>query len=70
VGQPRDGIPEASYATFENGIVELKRCKYDLQRTVDALRNLPLSQEILHQLTAILEQGGRRQGESTAEQRQ
>ena len=70
VGQPRDGIPEASFAIIENGIVELKRCIYDLRRTVGALRNLPINAEILHQLTAILEQGGRRQGESTAEQRQ
>ncbi|MBI2903514.1 MAG: metallophosphoesterase family protein [Candidatus Methylomirabilis oxyfera] len=59
VGQPRDGIPEAGYAVIENGIVELKRCKYDLRRTVDALMNLPLSRDILDGLIALLEQGGR-----------
>ena len=58
VGQPRDGSPEASYAIIEDGIVELKRSVYDLHRTVAALRNLPLSPEIIDQLVAILEQGG------------
>lgn len=58
VGQPRDGIPEASYAIIEDGIVELKRCKYDLRGTVDALRNLPLNPDIVQRLIAILEQGG------------
>ena len=58
VGQPRDGIREAGYAIIEDGIVELKRRKYDLRRTVDALRNLPLNPHIVTQLTVILEQGG------------
>lgn len=58
VGQPRDGSPEASYAIIEDGIVELKRCAYDLRRTVAALRNLPLSPESIDELVAILEQGG------------
>ncbi len=59
VGQPRDGIPEASYAIIEDGIVELKRCAYDLPRTIGALRKLPLKAEIIGQLIALLEQGGR-----------
>jgi len=58
VGQPRDGIPEASYAIIEDGIAELKRCTYDLQKTVAALRNLPLKPDIINQLIALLEQGG------------
>ena len=59
VGQPRDGIPEASYAIIEDGTVELKRCTYDLRRTVAALRNLPLSREVIDQLVLLLEHGGR-----------
>ena len=58
VGQPRDGIPEASYAIIEDGTVELKRCTYDLRRTVAALRNLPLNREVIDQLVLLLEQGG------------
>jgi len=59
VGQPRDGFPEASYAIIEDGTVELKRCTYDLQKTVAALRNLPLKPDIINQLIALLEHGGR-----------
>lgn len=59
VGQPRHSSPEASYATIEDGIVELKRCAYDLHRTVAALRKLPLSPESIDQLVVILEHGGR-----------
>lgn len=58
VGQPRDGSPEPSYAIIDNGVVELKRCAYDLGRTVGAIRNLPLRREIIDQLIALLEQGG------------
>ena len=67
VGQPRDGIPEASYAIIEDGIVELKRCGYDLHRTVEALRNLPLNAETIDQLIAFLEQGGRPEGKGSSE---
>jgi putative phosphoesterase len=59
VGQPRDGIPEASYAVIEDGIVEVKRAKYDLQAAIHALSGLPLDPLILRRLVAALEQGGR-----------
>src|SRR5574337_1278911 len=58
VGRPEDGNPEASYAIIEDGIVELKRCAYDLHRTVTAIRNLPLRQEIIDALVAMLARGG------------
>lgn len=58
VGQPRDGNPEASYAIIEDGVVELRRAKYDLSRTAEALRTLPLSGELIDHLIALLEQGG------------
>ena len=59
VGQPRDGIPEASYAIIEDGIAELKRCAYDLQKTMETLRDLPLSREVIDQLVLLLQHGGR-----------
>ncbi len=62
VGQPRDGLPEASYAIIEDGIAELKRCSYDLHRTVKALRDCPLGHEMIDRLIAILEQGGAGKG--------
>lgn len=58
VGQPADGNPEASYAIIEDGVVELRRAKYDLSRTVEALRKLPLSGELIDQLISILQEGG------------
>ena len=58
VGQPRDGNPECSYAIIEDGVVELRRTKYDLPRTVDVLRKLPLSGELIDQLVSTLERGG------------
>ena len=62
VGQPTDGNPEVSYAIIEDGVVELRRAKYDLSRTVEALRKLPLSDELIEPLISILEQGGPREG--------
>jgi len=59
VGQPRDGLPDASYAVIQDGIVELKRTPYDLPATVRGLRALPLRPEIVDRLVAHLEQGGR-----------
>jgi putative phosphoesterase len=61
VGQPRDGIPEASYAIIEDGIVELKRATYDFHKTAEALTNLPLRPEIIDQLIARLARGGNRE---------
>ena len=58
VGQPRDGNPECGYAIIEDGVVELRRAKYDLFRTTDALRKLPLSNDLIDQLISTLEQGG------------
>lgn len=62
VGQPADGNPECSYAIIEDGVVELRRAKYDLSGTMDALRKLPLGGELIDQLISILEQGGPKEG--------
>lgn len=62
VGQPADGNPETSYAIIEDGVVELRRAKYDLSETIDALRKLPLGSELIDQLLSILEQGGSGEG--------
>ena len=36
VGQPRDGNPDASFAIFNGSTFELKRVKYDVNRTIEA----------------------------------
>lgn len=57
VGQPRDGVPEASYAVIQDGVAEIKRVKYDVQKTVKALEALPLEEAVIKRLITILETG-------------
>lgn len=58
VGQPLDGIPEASYAVIENGIAEIRRVRYDVDRAVKSLRDSGIAPDIVEQLAAILRTGG------------
>lgn len=39
VGQPRDGDLRAAYATLDNGMVNLHRVAYDVDKTVAAMKN-------------------------------
>jgi len=55
VGQPRDGIPKASYAIIEGGRVELKRVDYNVATAVARLRALPLDAGAIRELAYILE---------------
>ncbi|MHB8858514.1 MAG: metallophosphoesterase family protein [Thermoleophilia bacterium] len=54
VGQPRDGIPRASYAIIEDGRVSLHRTEYDIERAVARIRELPLDELAREQLAYIL----------------
>ena len=58
VGQPRDGIPRASYAIIEDGRVELRRIAYNVGRAVARLRDLPLDDTRRGQLIHILGHAG------------
>jgi putative phosphoesterase len=57
LGQPRDGDPRAPYAVIEDGEVTLGRARYDVERTVDGLRELPLDRGVIERLAAILRLG-------------
>lgn len=57
VGQPRDSLPEASYAVIQDGVAEIKRVKYSIQKTVRALKVLPLEEVVIKRLITILETG-------------
>jgi putative phosphoesterase len=57
VGQPRDGDPRAAYATIEDGAATLKRARYDVERTIDDLKRMPLEPAIVERLCAILRAG-------------
>jgi len=53
VGLARDG-GEACYAILENADIVLKRIPYDVDRTLNALRASPISQESKEGLSAVL----------------
>ncbi|UCH58041.1 MAG: metallophosphoesterase family protein [Candidatus Bathyarchaeota archaeon] len=54
VGQPRDGIPHASYMLIdlENGCVEVshRRAPYDIEKTVEQMRLLSLPEPLAYRL--------------------
>ena len=57
VGQLRDGDPRASYAVFHEEKFEIKRVKYDVEKTVEKLRNLNIREDYLERLIKILRTG-------------
>jgi diadenosine tetraphosphatase ApaH/serine/threonine PP2A family protein phosphatase len=64
VGQPRDGVREASYALFDNDQwgVEFRRVAYDWQKTVDAINAISIdsmSGDSKNVLSRRIETGGR-----------
>jgi putative phosphoesterase len=58
VGQPRDGIPMASYAVWEDGCISIKRVPYDIEATVKGLQETNIHPQHVETLTKILEEGG------------
>ncbi|MEP9410147.1 MAG: metallophosphoesterase family protein [Candidatus Brocadia sp.] len=58
VGQPRDGIPQASYAVWEDGCVEVKRVCYDVEATVKGLQATSMPAGQVSILAKILREGG------------
>jgi putative phosphoesterase len=58
VGQPRDGIPMASYAVWEDGRVEIKRVRYDIEATVKGLLATNIPSNYVSMLARILREGG------------
>ncbi len=57
LGQPRYGVPDATYAVWEDGDVRIKHLHYDHDATARRLRLAPLSPEVIEQLTEVLESG-------------
>lgn len=57
LGQPKTGAPEACYAVWENGQVELRRIVYDWGKTVHKLRQIRLTPAVRNDLIAVLETG-------------
>ncbi|MHB8971948.1 MAG: metallophosphoesterase family protein [Pirellulaceae bacterium] len=54
VGLARDHPGQACYALYTGGQVQLKRIRYDVDRTLAALRASPLPTQIVQGLAAVL----------------
>ena len=57
LGQPRCGLPDATYAVWQDGQVQIKHLHYDHEAAVRRLRLSSLSPEVLGQLAATLATG-------------
>jgi putative phosphoesterase len=57
VGQPKHGRAEACYALWEDGKFTLHSAVYDVEATIDKLRQLPLSADVLEDLVYVLRNG-------------
>ncbi len=54
VGLARDHHGEACYGVYEGGSLQLKRCRYNVERTVAALRAAPLARPVVDGLAHVL----------------
>ena len=58
VGQPRDGDPRAAYAIIENGRVEFHRVPYDIDRTLQHMRDSHIDENTIAIAESVLRTGG------------
>lgn len=58
LGQPRHGMPSATYAVWEDGELAIRHVDYNWAETQRKLAFLPLEPEEIERLQAILERGG------------
>lgn len=57
LGQPKTGKPEARYAIWEDGKIELKSCSYPFETTAAKIRALPIDTKLQDELSSILRTG-------------
>lgn len=57
VGQPRDGQPTASYATIEDGRVELRRIEYDVDAELAQVRSAGVDGDAFEIAETVLTEG-------------
>jgi len=57
VGQPKHGRAEACYAVWEGGAITLGSAAYDVERTIEKLRRLPLPSAVCDDLASVLRDG-------------
>jgi putative phosphoesterase len=54
VGLARDHQGKACYAVFQDGQVQLKQILYDVERTITAMREAPLPDQVIEGLVVVL----------------
>ncbi|MGQ0637685.1 MAG: metallophosphoesterase family protein [Planctomycetaceae bacterium] len=59
VGQPRDGDPRCAYAVIDDGQVQLKRVEYDIDATLEHMRQSKINPHAMAVAEAALRTGGR-----------
>jgi putative phosphoesterase len=57
LGQPKTGSPDARYAVWEDGNVQLRSYAYPVQKTVSKIQALPISNSLRDELNTILQKG-------------
>jgi putative phosphoesterase len=57
LGQPKTGSPEACYAVWEDGKIELKSYIYPVETTIRKVQALPIEAALRDELSAILRTG-------------
>jgi len=58
VGQPRDGDPRAAYAVIDRGRVEFRRVPYDIDRTLQQMRDAGIEESVIGLAESVLRRGG------------
>jgi putative phosphoesterase len=58
LGQPKNGSAEACFAIWQDGQIELRSFRYELDVTLEKIRALPVSPNIKNDLIAVLRTGG------------
>jgi len=58
LGQPRDGLPQGSYAVIDDGVVTLHRLAFDLDRAVEAYRSAGFDPATIAYAESLLRSGG------------
>ncbi len=58
LGQPKHGAPQACYAVWEDGRVELRSFAYPVRETVRKVLSLPISGDLRRSLANVLLSGG------------
>ena len=57
LGQPKTGSPEACYAVWEDGRIELKSFPYDVSAALRRIEQLPVTEPLRRDLAAVLQTG-------------